>query len=415
MEITESKCLCSNDRSSKRDRKLVLDSGVHTTDSLSSGSTTIRDSQCLSLNESNDTHMSEVKKCQNVTASLNYIGSKHKLCSILEEKMRPYLEKHNVKTIADLFCGSGAMSRHFYKKYNIISNDILYFVSIVTEAQLNDVPDYEKWIDELNKVTPIEGIITENYSPKGNRMFFTVETAKKIDGMRIALDDWRKEGNITQQQYVKLLGTLIHFADKHANVASVYGAFLKNFKATASKDFVLKPVFQYFQSSQVDALTEKKYKVYNKDILTLHLDEIEEESGLKIDAIYLDPPYNHRSYAKNYSPLEMIAKYDGQPIQGKTGLRKDSGDYSGLFCKKTEVRNAMKNLSQKIQNVPVVFMSYNNEGLLSENEIKEIFEGQEKTKSVICYKIDYERFASKKNQKRDVEEYLFIIEKKYSL
>lgn len=336
-------------------------------------------------------------------ASLNYIGSKHKLSSILQEKMNPYLEKYNVKTITDLFCGSGSMSRHFHKKYNVISNDILYFGSVITEAQLSYVPDYQKWIDLLNAAHPVEGIVTRNYSPVGDRMFFTEKNASKIDGMRIVLEEWKRDGQITKEQYIKLLGTIIHFSDKCANVASVYGAYLKTFKETALKDCILTPIFTNNESPY-------RYKVYNKDILELEIKQMEEETGLKIDAVYLDPPYNQRSYSKNYSPLETIAKYDDHPVKGITALREDSGKFSGLFCKKTEIRLAMSKLAKKVKEVPVVFMSYNNEGLLSEKEICDIF--VKEGKNVSCCKIDYDRFASKKNQKRDVQEYLFIIESK---
>jgi adenine-specific DNA-methyltransferase len=140
----------------------------------------------------------------------------------------------------------------------------------------------------------------------------------------------------------------------------------------------------------------------------LEINQIEEDTGLKVDAVYLDPPYNQRSYSKNYSPLETIAKYDDHPVKGKTGLREDSGEFSGLFCKKSEIHRAMTNLAIKVKDVPVVFMSYNNEGLLSEKEICDIF--VKHGKIVSCCKIDYGRFSSKKNQKREVQEYLFIIE-----
>jgi adenine-specific DNA-methyltransferase len=347
-------------------------------------------------------------------ASLNYIGSKHKLSSILEEKMRPYLEKYNVQTIADLFSGSGVMSRYFHSKYNVISNEILYFGAIITEAQLIQINDYEKWIDRLNKVSPVEGIITKNYSPVGDRMFFTESNAKKIDGMRMALEEWKKENKITNDEYIKLLGTLIHCADKYANVTSVYGAFLKKWKDSAKKDLVLKPISDHESSSRMSS--SYKYKVYQKDVLELDILQMQEDIGTNIDAVYLDPPYNQRSYSKNYSPLEMIAKYDDHPIKGKTGLREDSGKYSGLFCKKSEVVQAMINLAKKLKDIPIVFMSYNNEGLLNEEEIRNIFTKEVSSgtggrrKSIQCCKIDYGRFASKKNQKRDVQEYLFIIE-----
>jgi adenine-specific DNA-methyltransferase len=338
-----------------------------------------------------------------MNASLNYIGSKHKLSNVLLEEMTPYLEKYNVKTVADLFCGSGAMAKRFFVNYNVVCNDILKFASIVTEAQLSYDSEYSKWIEVLNQTNPVEGLIHQHYCPGGSdkRKFFLESNAKKIDGMRQLLELNKEE--IPVILYNKLLGTIIHHADKHANVASVYGAFLKDFKETALKEFKLKASFDYFPPDH-----RYRYMVLNEDILSLNIKQIEQKFGMKIDAVYLDPPYNQRSYAKNYSPLETIAKYDNPEIKGVTGLRSDSGDYSGVFCKKTKIESGMNKMLDILKDIPLIFMSYNNEGLLTESQIKALCE--KKGRKVECIKIDYGRFASRKNQKRDVQEYLFVLE-----
>jgi adenine-specific DNA-methyltransferase len=338
-------------------------------------------------------------------ASLNYIGSKHKLTSILFEWMKPYLEKYQVKTIGDLFCGSGAMSRFLFPKYNLVINDIMYYASVITEAQLincsSDCPSIQEKIDHLNQVEPFHGKITELYSPAGSneRKFFTKENAMKLDGMRTQLENWKNQNQITEKEYKKLLGLILHFADKHANTTSVYGAYLKNFKQSAQKPIHISNSFTFTDN------THHPYFVYQKDIL-----ELDFELLPPMDAVYLDPPYNQRSYSKNYSPLETLAKYDDPEIKGKTGLRKDSDAYSGLFCKKSKAKDAFIRLAKKLEPIRLIFMSYNNEGLLNETEIKEIFEKQ--GRKVLCIKNEYKKYISKKNQKsnKGVEEYLFIIE-----
>jgi adenine-specific DNA-methyltransferase len=333
------------------------------------------------------------------SASLNYIGSKHKLSSILFDSMKPYLEKYQAQTIGDLFCGSGAMSRFLFPKYNLVINDIMYYASVITEAQLIDCPSIEQKINELNQVEPFHGKITELYSPAGSkeRKFFTIENAMKLDGMRTKLETWKNQNQISEKEYKKLLGLILHFADKHANTTSVYGAYLKNFKQSALKPIQITNPFIISSSHQ--------YSVFQKDIL-----ELDFESLPRMDAVYLDPPYNQRSYSKNYSPLETLAKYDDHEIKGKTGLRKDSDDYSGLFCKKSKAKDAFIQLAKKLESIPLIFMSYNNEGLLNETEIKDIFEKQ--GRKVLCIKNEYKKYNSKKNQKPDklVEEYLFVIE-----
>jgi len=88
------------------------------------------------------------------------------------------------------------------------------------------------------------------------------------------------------------------------------------------------------------------------------------------DILYLDPPYNQRQYATNYHLLETIAKYDNPKIYGKTGLR-EYQDQKSLYCSRVQVREIFKDLILKAD-VKYIFLSYNNEGLMSLEDIKEI-------------------------------------------
>ncbi|GMO54415.1 MAG: hypothetical protein Ta2C_07640 [Candidatus Endomicrobiellum trichonymphae] len=70
-----------------------------------------------------------------------------------------------------------------------------------------------------------------------------------------------------------MVASLLEAADKIANTASIYGAFLKSIKQSL-KDIVLEPAF--FE------VNNNRHKVYNKDSNKL----IKEISG---DILYLDP------------------------------------------------------------------------------------------------------------------------------
>jgi adenine-specific DNA-methyltransferase len=67
-------------------------------------------------------------------------------------------------------------------------------------------------------------------------------------------------------------------SDKVANIASVYGAYLKKFKKSALKNLVLKPIHK-------NTIKNKRNKVYNEDIINILNKD-------KYDLVYLDPPYN---------------------------------------------------------------------------------------------------------------------------
>jgi adenine-specific DNA-methyltransferase len=78
------------------------------------------------------------------------------------------------------------------------------------------------------------------------------------------------------------LASLLESIDKVANTASVYGAFLKQFKKSAQNLMILKPADFY--------LNDNEHKVFNEDINKLILESSH-------DVVYLDPPYNHRQYS----------------------------------------------------------------------------------------------------------------------
>jgi len=151
--------------------------------------------------------------------------------------------------------------------------------------------------------------------------------------------------------YYFLLASLLESADKVANTASVYGAFLKHFKKSAQKDLVL-----------TSAKFEKNcntHQVFNEDSNQL----IKKIRG---DILYLDPPYNQRQYGANYHLLNTIALYDDFETKGKTSMR----DYQrSNYCKKSEVKNNFEDLV-KSADFKYIFLSYNNEGLMSFDCIK---------------------------------------------
>jgi adenine-specific DNA-methyltransferase len=179
-----------------------------------------------------------------------------------------------------------------------------------------------------------------------------------------------------------------------ANTASVYGAFLKHIKKSASKELILQPA-HFIKNDNV-------HQVFNRDSNQL----IKEISG---DILYLDPPYNQRQYSANYHLLNTITQYDSFVPKGKTGLREyNRSDY----CKKGEVHRSFEDLIKNAK-FKYIFLSYNNEGLMSENEVKNIM--QKYGKYSLKTKV-YQRFKADKTENRNHKadktyEYLHILKK----
>jgi adenine-specific DNA-methyltransferase len=126
---------------------------------------------------------------------------------------------------------------------------------------------------------------------------------------------------------------------------------------------------------------------------------------VECDVLYLDPPYNHRQYGANYHVLETIAAYDHPELRGVTGMR----DYPrSRYCKPSGARGALEHLITSAR-ARHILMSYNDEGVLSLEEIRRILSlrGEPKT-----FSHAYSRFKADSNReyKRDATvEYLHYV------
>ena len=343
---------------------------------------------------------------------MNYIGSKHSIIDFIEESITDYVGEVKNKTFCDIFAGTGVVGKRFKTLgCNVISNDNQYYSYVINRHYIsnNENITFDKLkssgIDNvfiyLNKVDNYKGFIYKNYTKEGtknleySRMYFTEWNAIKIDSMRNQIEKWFKNEQITQNEYFYLLTCLIESADKVANTASVYEAFLKKFKRSAQNTIELKelPILISKNTSGV---------VYKEDSNTL----IKKISG---DILYMDPPYNSRKYNTNYHILETIAYGDMPEIKGKTGTRCD-----GMLSKFNSKNEAIKAFEDIIKNAKFeyIFLSYNDEGIMSIEQIKKVMEKYGEYRRYERYHKRYKATKSKEIDKKSTIEYLHSLRKK---
>jgi len=332
---------------------------------------------------------------------LNYIGSKYKLLDWITDAIRDHThwESFEQKRIADLFAGTGIVSYHFRTLgASVFSNDAEMYSSVIAHAMT--VSTYTERCKTCIETWSGEevGYITRNYSPyeAQDRMFFTVENAQRIDYLRHRLED--EVNDLTHDEYMFLLASLILSADMVSNVPAVYGCYLKQFKEKAKKPLVFTPVHTLTVPTHPDStawksnLTDGTSPVYTQ----------------RMDAVYLDPPYNERQYSKNYFPLNVIAmsptEQTALTLTGKTGI--PSNSFVSPFCSKRNALQAFKDVLTHLQ-TDWIFLSYSNEGILSKDQLLEV--GSE-FGTVTLIEKPYKRFKSfAYNESGDTIEYLFCI------
>lgn len=330
---------------------------------------------------------------------MNYIGSKYSLLDFIHKTIFDVTGyKPGDKYIfADLFAGTGVVGASYRKKgCTVISNDIQYYSYVINKHLIESSEVISNsLLDKLNALDGIEGFVYNNYCAGSNcgRNYFTDENGKKCDAIRVEIERLFNQNEISEKIYFSLLGSLVNSIDKYANTASVYGAFLKHIKKSAQKKFSLELL------PQVEGPTGI---VYNEDANQL----IKRICG---EVLYLDPPYNARQYCSNYHVLETIARYDHPTLKGKTGLR-DASRQKSKYCSKRTLEIEFEDLIASA-NFKYIFLSYNNEGLMSVDTIKNIMS---KYGRYECFTQSYKRFKADKETNRNISgnettEYLHVL------
>lgn len=357
------------------------------------------------------------------TQIITYIGNKRSLLSNIENeilKIQEILKKDKLSTL-DLFSGSGIVSR-LLKKYSKtqIANDLENYSYVINDAFLTNKNDFdeEKFdslfaeIQKRIENEKHEGIITKNYAPKNDdkiekdeRVFYTHENALRIDTYRKLIDESCKDATIKKF----FLASLITESSVHVNTSGVFKGFYKD-KTTG---------IGCFGGKGKDAISRIKGKIelkkpvlsnFSSDVVLYKEDAVSLSEKLKnLDIAYLDPPYNQHPYGSNYFMLNLILEN-----RIESDVSKVSGIPSGWNRSSFNRRkDALSSLEKIVSNLDSKFIiiSYNSEGFISFDEMKEMLEKYGKLKTV---SIKYNTFRGSRNlSARDihVSEYLFVLKK----
>ncbi len=385
------------------------------------------------LSEKNTSNMPESAEANPSFAEDSYIyqtmltciGNKRKLVKNIRnivEEVKTLIGKEKIN-IVDGFAGSSVVSRELsYIADNIYTNDLEYYAYLMAYCYLVKPTTEQKdriikHIENMNKIAEtgpfIEGIISKHYAPQdtkniqvGERCFYTRENALIIDTLRKYINDV-VESDITNYCLVPLLNK----ASINTNTAGVFKGFYKSGavgcfggEGQVALSRITKPI-----TLDVPIWNEESNYVphpSNKDINTLV-----SELPNNIDIMYLDPPYNQHPYGSNYFMLNIIAKNEMPSEISKVSGIPTNWNKSNYNTHNPAVSSMKHLMTTGLEKSKYLLISYNNEGIINDEDWKILFEPYNVNK----YETNYDTFKGCRNLKdrnNKVVEIMYLVSKK---
>lgn len=305
-------------------------------------------------------------------------------------------------TFCDPFGGIGSVGSHLQTKgYSVWSGDVLTFAHFFQIARLKysrplslkrlidnlGLGNRDDLIAYMNSITPKTGWFVKEYSEK--RRFFTDRNAKKIQTCRQKIMEWAGKGLLSYDEHAVLLASLINSMDRVANTAGTYYAFLKKWHRKALNDFrfeLILPVPSknkgYCFHEPAKALVRRRH----------------------FDILYLDPPYNQRSYAHYYHLPETMALETTPAVHGMSGIPRNISAISE-FNRPREARNAMIDVLNNASFNLLVF-HYTDDGIITPKEVQDILSSYGKVEDFL---LDSKGYTTKKKPRR-VKHHLYMVQ-----
>jgi len=271
--------------------------------------------------------------------SRRYLGNKFKLLGFIESIISENVGSYG--SFCDMFAGTGVVGEYFNKQdVKIISNDLLHSNFLILSSWLTSTHkniDIDKIKIYISKFNMLSGKKPNYVSRTFGNKYFSRPNAIKIGLIRDLID---KDGGLNALEKNILITSLIYALDRVANTCGHYDAYRK--KMDSFNELILKlPNIKFENNSNNE--------VFKMDANSL-IDHI------KIDILYLDPPYNSRQYSDAYHVLENISEWKKPKVFG-VAKKMDRSHIKSDYNLST-AKEAFKNLIDSA-NAKYILLSYN--------------------------------------------------------
>ena len=355
---------------------------------------------------------------------ITYLGNKRGLLKEINEEICHIKEKLSLTKVscADLFSGSGIVAR-LLKQHatELYVNDLEEYSRVLNECYLSnksmfDIDTYDFYRSNIQKeieTNLIEGIITQNYAPMdekniliGERVFYTRKNAMIIDTIRKEIEKIPS----TERKY--FLAPLLYEASVHVNTAGIFKGFYKDSSTGIGKYGGTGENALYRIKGEI----ELQVPIFSKFECDCRIYQEDTNSLIKklpsIDIAYIDPPYNQHPYGSNYFMLNLIVKNKIEDdVSRVSGIPIDWN--RSLYNKKSKALGAFEELIRNLK-TKYAIISYNSEGHISLNEMKDVLSKYGKVKVREIKYNTYRGSRNLSNRNLYVSEYLFVLQKENS-
>ena len=350
---------------------------------------------------------------------MTYLGNKRKLISNINSIVKEISNKLGKEKldIVDGFCGSTVVSRSFIKYANkLYTNDLELYSYLMSKCFLirprkEDILKIHKHIENMNNIKTFNenGLIYTNYAPKDmdnikqdERCFYSTQNAKIIDTMNNYINN-EVEDHLKHYCLVPLLIK----CSIHTNTSGVFKGFYKNKEGIGCFGGTGKNAL-----SRILKQIEVEVPIWHDNKVEVKASNLDIEQFCKdlpsTDVVYLDPPYNQHPYGSNYFMLNVIAnnKINGD-MSKVSGIPNtwNKSDFNYKQKAKISMMNVLESLKTKTK---YVILSYNNEGIIADDDWEEIFKSYTYEKR----EFDYNTFKGSRNldqRSKKVVEILYIL------
>lgn len=325
------------------------------------------------------------------------MGSKAKLLPFIKKVVKDNC-KH-VKSVLDIFAGTGNVAYAFNNKTTrVLTNDLLFSNYISHKAWFSDGDYDNKKLETLIDFYNASVITDDNYvSDCFSNTYFSAANCRKIGFIRQDIANKAAGGVITEREEAILITSLLYAMDRIANTVGHYDAYRMN--GDLDKPLLLQPL------DLPKPGINSNNQIYRQD--ANHLARM-----ISADLVYIDPPYNSRQYCDAYHLLENVAEWKKPKVFGVAKKMERGAELKSKYCTQ-KAPLAFDDLIQHL-NCRYILVSYNNTGTTgagrSQAKISddEIIASLSKRGRVLVFSTEYKQFTTGKTAVVDHQERLFL-------